>query len=169
MGREFAMNRALVLCGAFTLVCVASSAQAAFKVWQGDLFITAVNNQAACAAVNMNVGDFARGVFRPKSVAGNGRSDLLAWYFGRSAGQIAPASALNAATSATVRIIYGSAGFLQFNNAVLSGVTVNPAAPTTSTPTVTITVTAHDVYSSSTTTPSGCDITFTGTLAKRPI
>jgi hypothetical protein len=155
------------------LGCLVSPAYAAGPTtWQGDLFITAVNNAAKCSAVNMNVGDFARGVFRPKSVSGNGPSDLLAWYFSRSAGQVVPTSpgggTLDGATAATVRIIYGSAGFNQFTGVTLTGVDVNPPAPTGATATVAIEITIANVYSSSPSTPSGCNITLKGTLAKKP-
>jgi hypothetical protein len=172
-GGEFKMNIKYLLATTGVLACVASPASAAsFTLWQGDLFITAVNDATACGAVSMHVGDYARAVFRPKSVPGNGASDLLAWYFPRSAGQIVPttsptAGQLNGATAATIQIIYGSAGYNRFVGAVLSGVTVNPAAPATSNPSVFIQATIHDAYSSKSSIPSGCDITLKGTLGKR--
>jgi len=119
----------------------------------------------------MHVGDYMRAVFRPKSVAGNGTSDLLAWFFPRSAGQIVPTSPaggqLNGATAATIQIIYGSAGFNRFTGVVLSNVVVNPAAPAASDPSVFIQATIQDAYSSKPTIPSNCDITIKGTLGKR--
>jgi hypothetical protein len=119
----------------------------------------------------MHVGDYMRAVFRPKGLPGNGATDLLAWFFPRSAGQIVPTTpsggTLNGATAATIQIIYGSAGFNRFTGAVLSGVTVNPAAPTSSSPSVFIQATIQDAYSSKPTIPSNCDITIKGNLGKR--
>jgi hypothetical protein len=98
-----------------------------------------------------------------------GASDLLAWHFPGSSGQIAPTGGtLNGATKGVVRIIFGSAGFQQFNNWNLSGVSVTPAAPTAADQTVAIQVTVQDIYSKNPTTPSNCDVTFRGTLAKKP-
>jgi hypothetical protein len=149
-------------------------AGAATTTWQGDMFITAISETSpgvSCKAVGLGVGDFARGVFRPKSVAGNGTSDLLAWHFARNAGQLAPTTpaggALNGATAATIRIIFGSAGFQQFTGAAISGVVVSPAAPTAATAAVTIQITINNAYSSAPATPSGCNITFKGTLGRR--
>ena len=163
--------RSILLAGA-ALLTIAASPAAAITVWQGDLFITsAVSGTAgACAAVNMSVGNFARGVFRPKGLGDNGTSDLLSWHFSASSGQIAtPANvALDGATSATVRIIYGSAGFNQFSNWTISGASVTPAAPLAGTATVVVQVTVQDIYSKRPTQPSNCDVTFRGTLAKKP-
>lgn len=157
------------LLSAAALICLASPASA-ITVWQGDLFVTATVGGAACTAVNMNVGNFARGVFRPKGLGDNGTSDLLSWHFSASSGQIAtaPNVALDGATSATVRIIYGSAGFNQFNNWAISGADVTPPAPGAGTATVTVQVTVQDIYSKKPTQLSGCDVTFRGTLAKKP-
>jgi len=160
--------KGILLAGAALLTIAASPAHAVVYSWQGDLFITAVNDANACNAVGLHVGDFARGVFRPKNLGTNGTSDLLAWFFGRSAGNLQPnGGSLNGATAATVRIIYGSGGFKQVANVVLSGATVTPAAPTLSTPTIRITVTMVDAYPPQTGV-SNCDATFQGTLAKRP-
>jgi hypothetical protein len=161
------MKRTLL--AAMTLACIASPASA-ITVWQGDLFITAAVGGAACTAVNMNVGNYARGVFRPRGVSDNGTSDMLSWHFSASSGQVfmAPNVPLDGATSATVRIIYGSAGFNQFNNWTLSGVDVTPAAPTAATKTVAVQVTIQDIYSKKPNQPSNCDVTFQGTLARKP-
>ena len=159
--------------GLALLGCAASPA-AAITVWQGDLFITAaVSNVAgACSAVNMSVGNFARGVLRPKGIGDNGTSDLLSWHFSASSGQLVPTSpaggTLNGATAGTVRIIYGSAGYNQFTNWTLSGVSVTPPAPTLATPTVVVEITIEDIYSKKPTQRSNCDVTFKGTLAKKP-
>jgi hypothetical protein len=134
--------------------------------WQGDLFVT-VNDTAACAAVGLRNGDFARGVFRPKGVGTNGNNDMLAWYFGRSAGHLQPSGSLHGATAATVRIIYGSGGYKQVTGAVLSGATVSPSAPIQTTPRISVTVTMVDAYPPQTGV-SNCDATFQGTLIKRP-
>jgi hypothetical protein len=163
------MKKAVFAAAAAAFACVTAPAHAATTVWQGDLFITAVSNTASCNAVNMTVGDFARGVFRPKSVAGNGTADLLAWFFSRSSHQLAPTgNLLNGATAVTLRTIFGSAGFLQFTNWTVSGVVVSPAAPAAATKTVSIQITVHDIYSSSTSAHSGCDVTMKGILAKKP-
>jgi hypothetical protein len=114
------------------------------------------------------VGDFSRGVFRPKGLGSNGSNDLLAWHFGRSAGQIAVTGALNGATTSTIRIIYASGGFNQFTNAALTGATVTPSTATINTPTIAISLTIPNAYSSpSPAAPSGCNITIKGTVAKR--
>ena len=160
------MKRTLL--AAMTLACIASPASA-ITVWQGDLFVTAVVGGAACTAVNMAKGNYARGIFRPKNVADNGTSDLLSWHFAGSSGQVVPTGgSLNGATKGIVRIIYGSAGFNQFNNWTLSGADVTPDAPTAANQTVDIQVTIQDIYSKNPTTPSNCDVTFKGTLAKKP-
>jgi len=162
------------LAGAALFLFLAQPAHA-ITVWQGDMFVTSISETVAgkCAAVNLQVGDFARGIFRPKGLPTNGTSDLLSLVFGRSAIQLAPTTpaggSLNAATKATVRVIYGSAGYLQFTGNDLSPTTtVNPPTLTTSTPTVAITIKIANIFSSAVATPSGCTPTFTGTLAKRP-
>jgi hypothetical protein len=161
------MKRVLVT-GAALLALAASPAHAVTYSWQGDLFITAVNNANTCNAVGLHVGDFARGVFRPKNLGTNGATDMLAWHFGRNAGQLQPnGGALNGATAALVRIIYGSGGFKQVSGAVLTGAIVQPANPVINQPTIKITVTMVDAYPPQTGV-SNCDITFQGTLAKRP-
>ena len=156
------------LLSAAALICLASPASSAITAWQGDLFVTAAVGGAACTAVNMNVGNFARGVFRPKG-GDNGNSDLLSWHFAGSSGQVVPTSpaggSLNGATAAIVRIIYGSAGFNQFNNWPLSGVAVS--AVNGNNP-ITVQITITDIYSKNAATPSNCDVTFKGTLAKKP-
>ena len=162
--------KGILLAGAALLTIAASPAHAVTYSWQGDLFITAVNDANACNAVGLHVGDFARGVFRPKNIAGstNGTSDLLAWYFARSAGHLTPnGGSLNAATAARVRIIYGSGGFKDVTNVVLSGATVTPNPVVLNTQTVKITFTMVDAYPPQTGV-SNCDATFQGTLAKRP-
>ena len=161
--------KGILLAGAALLTIAASPAHAVVYSWQGDLFVTVDSaNAAACAAVGLRNGDFARGVFRPRNVGTNGSSDMLAWYFGRSAGHLQPnGGVLNGATAATVRIIYGSGGFKQVANAVLSGVTVAPAAAIQSTPRISVTVTMVDTYPPQTGV-SNCDATFQGTLIKRP-
>lgn len=157
-----------VLVGTALLTCLASPAMAATTLWQGDLFITAVNNVAACDAVNMQVAHFARFNFQPKSVAGNGVSDLLSWTFSRSSGQMTPGGGvLNTATRATVRYVFGSAKFSQIANSPIDA-TVSPAAPTGGTATVLMTVRINNIYSSSDAALSGCNATFSGVLTKRP-
>src|SRR3954449_4039286 len=109
------MKRAFITAALFAgLVLPASAA----TTWQGDMFITAISESSpgmSCTAVGLGVGDFARAVFRPKNVPGNGTSDFLAWHFARNAGQLAPTGGvLNGATTAAIRIIFGSAGFQQF-------------------------------------------------------
>ncbi len=160
--------KTILLAGAASLAILTSPAQAVTYSWQGDLFITAVNDANACNAVGMHVGDFARGVFRPKNVGTNGTADLLAWHFARSAGHLQPnGGSLNGATAATVRIIYGSGGFKKVANVVLSGTTLTPAAPVQNTQTIKISFTMVDAYPPQTGV-SNCDLTFQGTLAKRP-
>ncbi len=164
------MKRTLIV--AALLPCLASSASA-MALWQGDLFITAVNNAAACKAVGLNVGDFARGVFRARGVSDNGGTDLLSWHFGRSSGQLMPsaptATTLNGATKATIRIIYGSAGYQQFAGAQASTIAATVTNPVTAgTAVVDITLTITNAYSKNPSTPSGCIATFKGSLAKRP-
>ena len=137
---------------------------------QGDLFITAVNNATACNTVNMNIGDFARFVLRPKSVAGNGASELLTWHFSRSSGQLAPTPAgttLDAGTLATLRTIGGSAGFTQITNTSPFAASVVPA-PTLATASLAVEVTINNIYSSSAAALSGCNPTFKGVLGKKP-
>ena len=51
-----------------------------------------------------------------------------------------------------MRIIYGSAGFNQFNNWTISGADVTPPAPGAGTPTVVVQVTVEDIYSKKPTT-----------------
>ena len=139
--------------------CLAAPAMAATTLWQGDLFITAVNNVTACDAVNMQVAHFARFNFQPKSVAGNGVSDLLSWTFSRSSGQMTPGGGvLNTATRATVRYVFGSAKFSQIANSPIDA-TVSPAAPTGATATVLMTVRINNIYSSSGAALSGCNAT----------
>jgi|SoiMethySBSTD1v2_1073268.scaffolds.fasta_scaffold463779_2 hypothetical protein len=160
------MKQALV--GMAVLGCVAATpANAAFILWQGDLFIISANT-AACTAVNMQQGDFARFVFRPKNVPGstNGTSDLLSFSFSRSSGQIAPNGGnLDTATLATLRTIGGSAGFSQIPNSGINAVVV-PAAPAAAAPSVSITITINNIFSGS--SPSGCNPTFKGVLSRRP-
>ena len=159
------MNRALVC--TVLLACFASPAMAAQTVWQGDLFIAEVNNATLCNAVNMKVGDFARFVLRPKSVAGNGATDLLSWTFPRAAGQLVPTGgSLDAATHATVRTISGSAGFSQRNSAI--DATLSPAAPVAQR-VVAISIVINNFLSNHPPSPlSGCNVTFEGALTKRP-
>lgn len=163
------MKRAL-MAGA-VLASFATPASAATVVWQGDMFVTAVNNPTACSTVNVSVGDFARGIFRPKNVATNGTTDLLSFVHSRSAFQIVASTpaggSLNGATAATARYIFGSAGFTQLTgNAVTA--TVTPPTLTTTTPTVAITITINNVFTGNVASPSGCNATYKGTLAKRP-
>jgi hypothetical protein len=160
------MKHALI--GAALLVSFASPA-AAFTLWQGDMFLTAVNNATACTAVNAKVGDFARGVFRPRNVSDNGVNDLLSLVFARSAMQVVPNGGnLDGAVAGTLRTIYASAGFQELVNDPLSA-TVAPTAPTTATPTIAIVVTINNVFSKNPATLSNCHATYRGTLAKRPI
>ncbi len=159
------MKRTLVC--TVLLACFASPAMAAQTVWQGDLFITEVNNASLCNAVNMKVGEFARFVLRPKSAPDNGTTDLLSWTFPRAAGQLVPSGgSLDAATLATVRSISGSAGFSQRNstiNAILS-----PPAPVAQR-IVTISIVINNFLSNQAPSPaSGCNVTFEGALIKRP-
>ena len=157
-----------ILVGTALLTCLAAPALGAPTLWQGDLFITAVNNAAACDAVSMQVADFARFNFRPKSVAGNGQSDLLSWNFQRSSGHMTPVGGvLDTATAATVRYIFSSAGFSQIANSPIVA-TVNPAAPAATTATVRVTITINNFYSSSIGALSGCNATFSGALTRRP-
>ncbi len=164
------MKRLLI--GAAALVCAASPASAAVIVWQGDMFITAVNDATACAAVNMKVGDFARSIYRPKGVGTNGNSDLISFVFGRSAIQVVPTSPagglLNGATAGTTRTIGGNAGFLQLTGVALGGATVSPSPLTAGDPTVAISVTVNNMFSNSPSSLSGCHVTFSGNLGKRP-
>jgi len=159
------MNRALVC--TVLLASFASPAMAAQTVWQGDLFIAEVNNVSLCNAVHMKVGDFARFVLRPKSVAGNGTTDLLSWTFPRAAGQLVPTGgSLDAATQAVVRTISGSAGFSQRNSTI--DATLIPAAPVAQS-TVTISIVINNFFSNQPPSPvSGCNVTFEGALTKRP-
>lgn len=156
------MKRLLV--GTALLTWLAAPALAAPTLWQGDLFITAVNDSAACDAVSMRVSDFARFSFRPKSVAGNGATDVIFWNFQRSSGHMLPdGGVLNTATTATVRYIHSSAAFSQ--------VTASPIDATVSgegTATVLMTIRIDNIYSSSRNAPSGCNATFRGALTKRP-
>jgi len=162
------MRKFCVAAVAAIFASVGTASAATFYSWQGDLFITAASPAAACNAVRMRVGDFARGVFRPRNLGDNGPNDLLAWHFGKSAGQIAASGPLNGETTAAfTRYIYGSGGFGQLSNMPLSGVTVAPSAPVIGTPTIAITMTIPNVYSSPPpAAPSGCNIQFKGTLAK---
>jgi hypothetical protein len=159
------MKRVLVC--TVLLACFASQAMAAQTVWQGDLFITEVNNVTLCNAVNMKVGEFARFVLRPKSAPDNGTTDLLSWTFPRAAGQLVPSGgSLDAATVATVRSISGSAGFSQRNSAI--NATLSPAAPVAQS-IVTISIVINNFLSNQAPSPaSGCHVTFEGALIKRP-
>ena len=161
------MKRALI-CTAL-LACLAYPAQAANIMWQGDLFITAVNTAAACNAVNMKVGDFARFNFRPRNVGTNGNSDLLSWTLPRAAGQLQPnGGSLDAATQATVRTIFGSAGFSQHTNSAIAA-TVDPPIVGAGDNTVSLSIVINNFFSSPAPTPvSGCNVTFQGALSKRP-
>jgi hypothetical protein len=161
------MKRTL-LAGAVLFAAAASPAHAVTYSWQGDLFVTGVNDANACGAVGLRVGAFARGVFRPKNLGTNGTSDFLAWHFPGNAGHLQPnGGSLNAATLATIRIIYGSGGFKQITNNSLTGATVTPANPPINQPTIKIVVTINNAYPPQTGS-SNCNATFTGTLAKRP-
>ena len=159
------MKRVLVC--TVLLACFASPAMAAQTVWQGDLFITEVNNVTLCNAVNMKVGEFARFVLRPKSAPDNGTTDLLSWTFPRAAGQLVPSGgSLDAATFATVRSISGSAGFSQRNSTI--DATLSPAAPVAQS-IVTISIIINNFLSNQAPSPaSGCHVTFEGALIKRP-
>jgi hypothetical protein len=161
------MKRVLVC--TVLLACFASQAMAAQTVWQGDLFITEVNNASLCNAVNMKVGEFARFVLRPKSAPDNGTTDLLSWTFPRAAGQLVPTpngTSLDAATQAIVRSISGSAGFSQRNSAI--NATLSPAAPVAQS-IVTISIVINNFLSNQAPSPaSGCHVTFEGALIKRP-
>jgi len=146
---------------------IAATPAAAFSLFQGDLFIIAVNNATACNTVNMQVSDFARFVYRPKSIAGNGTADFLSFNFSRSSGQLAPnpPATLDSGTVATLRTIGGSAGFSQIVNSGFNAV-VSPPAPAAATQFVNVTVTINNIFSGS--TLSGCSPTFRGTLTRRP-
>src|SRR5687767_4670317 len=159
-----------VLASAVSLALFASPA-AALTVWQGDMFVTAINETnpaTSCKNVDVAVGDFFRAVFRPKHVAGNGQNDLLSFVGAQNAVQLFPTTpaggTLNGATAGTTRIIYDSAGFHKFDNVELSGTTVTPAAPLADTPTVAIEITIKDVLSIHPTRPSGCNATYAGNL-----
>jgi hypothetical protein len=165
--RKGDIMKGILLAGAALLTIAASPAHAVTYSWQGDLFVTAVNDANACGAVGLRVGDFARGVFRPKGLGTNGANDMLAWYFGRSAGHLQASGSLHGATAATVHIIYGSGGLKKVVGAVLSGATVSPNPVALNTQAVRITFTMVDAYPPQTGV-SNCDATFQGTLAKRP-
>ncbi|HET7682030.1 MAG TPA: hypothetical protein VFK79_18065, partial [Xanthobacteraceae bacterium] len=59
-------------------------------------------------------------------------------------------------------------GFNQFAGVAFSGANVVPPAPLAGTAIVTIQITIANVFSKNAATPSGCDATYTGRLAKRP-
>jgi hypothetical protein len=157
--------------GALIVGCMASPVHAASITWQGDVFITAVNNAEACAAQFLHVGTFGRAVFRPRNIGTNGATDTLSIVFPRNAFHVAPtttpaAGSLHQATQARVRYINGAAGFIDAPGVVLSGVTVTPnSGYTANTPTFKINLTLQDIYPQP--GPSGCTPTFQGTLAKR--
>jgi hypothetical protein len=161
--------------GALIVGCIASPVHAASITWQGDVFITAVNDAQACAAQFLNVGTFGRAVFRPRNLGTNGATDTLSIVFARNAFHVTPtttpvAGSLHQATQARVRYINGyingAAGFIDATGVVLSGVTVNPnSGYTANTPTFKINLTLQDIYPQP--GPSGCTPTFQGTLAKR--
>jgi hypothetical protein len=160
-----------VLASAALLALFASPA-AALTLWQGDVFVTAIsetNPGISCKEVNVAVGDFVRSVFRPKGLTDNGDHDLLSLIGADSAIQLAPTTpaggTLNDATAGTVRTIDGSAGFRQVTNVELNRTTVTPAAPSADTPAVAIKITIKDVFSRNAVTPSGCNATYSGSLA----
>jgi hypothetical protein len=163
------MKRALA---SAALLALFASPAAALTLWQGDVFVTAIsetNPGTSCKKVNVAIGDFFRSVFRPKGLTDNGNDDLLSFIGSDSAIQLVPTTpaggTLNGATAGTARTIYGSAVFRQVTNVAFSRTTVTPAAPLADTPTVRIEITIKDVFSENAVTPSGCDATYTGSLA----
>jgi hypothetical protein len=161
-----------VLVASALLAAVSTPAAAATIIWQGDLFITAVNNATACAAVNLKVGDFARFSYRPKNVAGstNGTFDQLGWQFARAAGHLTVPSSTNldqATQAVAVRSINEDANFAQIMTPI-DGM-VDPAGQITpDDTTVLVTLTINNIHSRSPGSLSGCHPTFSGALTKRP-
>lgn len=146
-----------------TLLATTISASAQ-KIWQGDMFITAVNDAVVCNAGRVNVGDFYRGVFRKGGLAGNPATDTLAFFPSRGAIQVAPdGGVLNEATTATVRYIFGSSGFSQLTGVSIAPTTVAPVPVKNTTLVVTISVIIPDIFG-----VTGCDATLVGRLGKRP-
>ena len=151
------MKRTLI--GAALLISAVSPAlavDAVVDVWQGDLFVTATSNDpnltgSSCTQVNTKVGDFGRSVFRPAGNANNSNTntvDLLSIVYGRSALHVAPsAGTLDAAATAGVRYIYGSAGTEGLSNITIDA-TVLPAAAAETDATVKITITINKFFGS---------------------
>ena len=151
------------------MLAAALPAHADLFSWQGDLFVTNVNDPAACSAIGLNIGTFGRGVFRPKGLGTNGTVDLLAFHMSRSAFHLAPTGDgnLHQATAATVHYLYGSGGFRESTNVALSGVTVAPnSGYTENTATFKIKLQVKNIFPPQV-GPSGCNATFQGTLARR--
>jgi hypothetical protein len=149
------------------LTCLASPALAQ-NVWQGDLFATHINNQAKCAAVNIQQGDFVRAVFRPGFAAGG--KDALALYYPNAAILIDPTAPLNGkmdgANRAIIRTMSNVATMTTMQDAGLSGVNISPSSPKADDKAVEVTITVQHIFTR--TTLSGCVATYDGTLSKRP-
>lgn len=165
------MKRALAAAG--LLAAFSSPAAAATILWQGDLFVTAVNNVTACSAVNIQVGDFARFSYRPKQVptSTNGNFDQLAWHFARASGQLVVPSTTNlhgATIAVKLRTIVDSAAFSQIENSPIDA-TVNPTGQITPDhTTLLVTAKINNINSRQPNNLSGCHPTFSGALTKRP-
>jgi hypothetical protein len=158
------MKRLLI---ASALSIATFTAAHAATYWQGDLFVTA-NSGAACAGQRgTELGDFYRSVFRKGGLPGNGANDMISLIGGRAAIHILPTApsvgVLNNATAGDHKYIFASAGFSNYKSRALSGVSVSPSNPKSSTGVVVINVTITRMFNK-----SGCDVTLFGRLSKRP-
>jgi len=166
--------KGILLAGAALLTIAASPAHAVTHTWQGDLFVTAItetNPGTSCATVNQRVGNFDRGIYRPRALGDNGGRDQFALHYPNASFHVlvTTATKLHGATAGTLYTMFGSGGFNTVSNSTISNSTTNPVNPLIGTQTIAIQTTIHNVFSGGNpVVPSGCHITLTGTLAKKP-
>jgi hypothetical protein len=171
--RRGILMKGILVAGAALLTIAVSPAHAVTYSWQGDLFVTAIAEDAAgnCATVNQRVGNFGRGIYRPRALGDNGSRDQLTLHYPNAAFHVLVTNMqkLNGATAGTLSTMFGSGGFNSVTNSTISNSTTNPVNPAIGTPTVIITTTIHNVFSGGNPVVlSGCHITLSGTLAKKP-
>lgn len=130
-------------------------------LWQGDFFITAATPQ--CSSEGKNVGAFGQMVFQPKKLPGNDpNQDKLvifpSWKLSAMqwvSNTPSTSGLLNGATSVTMTGVDASGAYS--NSKTVKSLTVSPKAPSTTTPSVAISLTMTE--------SSGCTITAAGHLA----
>ncbi len=155
----------LAFAAVFSLAMTAAAGAAtAPTVWEGEVFTTLATG--ACVAAGNNVGDFSQTIFAPGGLPGNGASDVIAFFTPRGgAVQFQPTTGtLGTAATFNMTILGHDASSAVIPNVTLGQIfTVTPSTISSTTPAITLTGTYSNFWGI-----AGCDITFQGTMQKRP-